>query len=99
MKDLGLIHHILRCKARYDAMIGITYLSQYQFIKVEIEKFFSSKQSSLRPVESPCDVNVTLSVYMSPETPEERGEMSRIPYREAVGTLLWLSLGTRQDIC
>jgi hypothetical protein len=36
---------------------------------------------------------------MSPKTPEERGEMIGVPYREAVGTLLWLSLGTRPDIC
>ena len=99
MKDLGLMHHILRYEARYDAMTGITYLSQYQSTNVVIEKFISSKQSPLRPRESPCDANVTLSVSMIPETPEERGEMSRIPYREAVGTLLWLSLGTRPDIC
>jgi len=36
---------------------------------------------------------------MSPQIPEERGEMSKIPYREAVGTLQWLSFGTRPDIC
>jgi hypothetical protein len=89
---------ILGCEARYDAITGITYLSQYQFTKAEIEKFFSSKQSPLQLVESSCDVKVPLSVSMSPETPEERGEMSRIPYREAVGTLLRLSLGTRPNI-
>ena len=35
---------------------------------------------------------------MSRKTPQEKGEMSKYPYREAVGTLLWLSLGTRPDI-
>ena len=36
---------------------------------------------------------------MSPQSPEEEGEMEGVPYRQAVGTLLWLSLGTRPDIC
>ena len=35
---------------------------------------------------------------MSPTTEAEKAEMPEIPYREAVGTLLWLSLGTRPDI-
>ncbi len=36
---------------------------------------------------------------MSPKFPEEAREMEGVPYRETVGTLLWLSLGTRPDIC
>ena len=99
MKDLGVVHHILGCEARHDEETGTTYLSQYQFTKAAIEKFFPSTQSPLSPIDSPSDVNVTLSRSMSPQTPEERGEMAKIPYREAVGTLLWLSLGTRPDIC
>jgi len=35
---------------------------------------------------------------MSSTTDEEREEMKKIFYREAVGTLLWLSLGTKPDI-
>jgi len=99
MKDLGVVHHILGCEARHDEETGTTYLSQYQFTKAAIEKFFPSTQSPLSPIDSPSDVNVTLSRSMSPQTPEERGEMAKIPFREAVGTLLWLSLGTHPDIC
>jgi len=36
---------------------------------------------------------------MSPQSLEEKGEMAKVPYREAVDTLLWLSFGTRPDIC
>jgi len=36
---------------------------------------------------------------MSPKMQEEKDEMANIPYRQAVGTLLWLSLGTRPDKC
>ena len=99
MKDLGRIHHILGCEARHDEETGTTYLSQHQFTKAAIEKFFPKAKSPLSPIESPCDVNVTLSRPTTEPTSEERGELSKIPYREAVGTLLWLSLGTRPDIC
>jgi len=36
---------------------------------------------------------------MGSQLPAEWGETLDVPYREAVGTLLWLSLGTRPDIC
>jgi len=36
---------------------------------------------------------------MSPQSVVETDEMAKLPYHEAVGTLLWLSLGTCHDIC
>jgi hypothetical protein len=35
---------------------------------------------------------------MCPETDEEKNKMSKVPYRSAVGTLLYLVTGTRPDI-
>jgi len=35
---------------------------------------------------------------MSPAIEQEKTEKTKIPYREAVGTLLWLSFGTRPVI-
>ena len=39
-----------------------------------------------------------LSKDMSPVTATEKEEMEKVPCREAVGSLLWLSNGTRPDI-
>ena len=95
MKDLGVVAHILGCEVKHDVNTGVSYLTQYQYTKKAIEKFFGP---DLKPCDTPADSNVTLSKSMSPTTEEEKAEMSKIPYREAVGTLLWLSLGTRPDI-
>ena len=96
MKDLGVVSHILGCEAKHDEETGTTYLSQYQFAKKAITRFFPK---GLKPIDTPCDPNVILSKSMSPQSLAEAGEMKSVPYREAVGTLLWLSLGTRPDIC
>jgi hypothetical protein len=96
MVDLGVVNHILGCEAQHNESNGETYLSQYQFTKKAIERFLSDDQT---PIDTPSDPNVTLSKSMSPQSDEEVNEMKNIPYRQAVGTLLWLSLGTRPDIC
>ena len=96
MKDLGVVNHILGCEANHDEETSTTYLSQYQYTKSAVEKFFPE---GLVVIDSPADPAVTLSRKMTPKTLEEIEEMKGVRYREAVGTLLWLSLGTRPDIC
>jgi len=58
-----------------------------------IEKFFGN---DLKQCDNPF--GRLLSKSMSPNTIEEKVEMQKIPYRNAVGTLLWLSLGTRPGV-
>ena len=96
MKVLGKVNHILGCEADHNEETGTTYLSQYQYTKAAVEKYLPADMTEIN---SPCDPNVNLSKLQSPQSLEERGEMEGVPYRQAVGTLLWLSLGTRPDIC
>ena len=95
MKDLGRAHHLLGCEVNHDEETGTTFLSQYQFTKTAVEKFLPEHSGVL---DTPCDPSVNLSKTMCPQSAQERGEMESVPYRQAVGTLLWLSLGTRPDI-
>ncbi|GMF37336.1 unnamed protein product [Phytophthora lilii] len=50
------------------------------------------------PVGTPTDPSVTLSEAMCPQSPEDIEDMNAIPYREAVGSFMYLMMGTRPDL-
>jgi hypothetical protein len=54
--------------------------------------------TDLKPCSIPMDPNVPLSQSQCPKTPAETTLMKNIPYREAVGSLMHLAVGTRPDI-
>lgn len=54
--------------------------------------------SHIKPVRAPQDPGVILTKDMAPKDDKERQKMERIPYRTAVGKLIWLSMTTRPDI-
>lgn len=51
-----------------------------------------------KPVSTPTDTNQKLSKEMSPSKTEEMDEMKKIPYQEALGSVLYACQGTRPDI-
>ena len=52
-----------------------------------------------KPMDTPVERNLSLSLDMCPKTPEEKGKMSKIPYSSAVRSLMYAMMCTRPDIC
>jgi len=96
MSDLGEVNQILGCEVLRDHALGRIMMTQRQYIKQIIKKFFPDMV--LNSVYTPMATQVYLIRSMSPVTAEDIAFMKSIPYRQAVGCLLWLAMGTRPDI-
>ena len=70
-------------------------MDQSFYTKNILKKYFPE---GLNPTETPMVSTTVLSIADSPTTDEEKEEMLKFPYRQAVGSLLWLAGGTRPDI-
>ena len=52
-----------------------------------------------KPVDTPVEKGLTLSLDQCPKTDKEKERMSNVPYASAVGSLMYAMLCTRPDIC
>jgi hypothetical protein len=88
-----------------DRMLGVTItcdctartisLSQSVYIGKVLSQF---NMTNANPISMPLDTNVHLSKEQCPTSPEEKTEMSQIPYTTAIGALMYTALATRPDI-
>lgn len=95
MKDMGEAKNILGFKISRKREYGQIALSQQRYID-DILKRYGMNES--KPVSTPLDMNQKISGEMSPEDEEEIAEMKKVPYREAIGSLLYAAQITRPDI-
>jgi hypothetical protein len=56
------------------------------------------EMTDCKPVGTPMLPGLKLTSEESPKTPEEQREMEKIPYINAVGSLMYLATMTRPDI-
>ena len=96
MKNLGKANYILGIKILRDRKNKLLALSQASYIDKILTRFNmeNSKRGTL-----PFRHGIHLSKEQSPKTPEGKECMSRIPYASAVGSLMYVMLCTRPDIC
>ncbi|PPQ91584.1 hypothetical protein CVT25_012512 [Psilocybe cyanescens] len=93
--DLGEIHWILGIEIRRIREARKIFLSQCSYIDSILRRY---GLKDLKPVLLPMETSTHLTSAQSPSTTEEFAKMRNVPYHEAVGSLMYVSLGMRPDI-
>lgn len=96
LTDLGPANWLLGIKITCDLANKTISLSQHAYIDTIITRFGFS---GLEDLVIPIDPSAPLSKSQSPTKLEELAEMRNIPYREAVGSLMYAAMGNRYCIC
>ena len=95
MKELGALESILGIRVLRNRQEKIITLSQEKYIDSLLSKF---KLEDVRVATTPLAPGCALSKAMCPKTEQERTLARRQPYRELVGSLMYLMVCTRPDI-
>lgn len=90
MKDLGNINKCLGIHIQQKD--NCIQMDQSKYIREILERF---EMSDCKPVGTPSDTSLKLSVNM---VTEDNNLTGKVPFQEAVGSLLHLTQGTRPDI-
>ena len=95
LTDLGPANWLLGIKISRDLVNKTVSLSQLSYIEAIITRF---NFDDLKPCAVPIDPSAPLSKSQSPTKLEDIAKMKNVPYREAVGSLMYAAMGTRPDI-
>ena len=93
IKDLGEAKYFLGIKLDRNSN-GTLRLSQTNYIENILERF---NMTASKQVSSPMVPNKNMMEH-KPRSKEDASSMISVPYREAIGALLYLSIRTRPDI-
>lgn len=89
-KDLGEIRSFLGLSVNYNRNEAILQIDQEKMIERVAEKF---RVSNCNNVLTPMEEKLVLHPCKDPK------QLTKYPYRELIGSLMYLMLGTRPDIC
>lgn len=90
MIDKGELKNFLGLEIRYDRDKGVLKVNQETYIKSLLKKFKMEhcKRSAI-PIETKLNVDIC----------KEPDKLTKKPFRELIGCLMYLMLGSRPDIC
>src|SRR3984893_15290240 len=95
LTDLGPIHWLLGIKITRDHTTRTISLSQTSYID-DIVKHFALTDA--KPYVTPMVPGAIYTKKDAPASPEESARMKKMPYREAVGSLMYAAIATHPDI-
>ncbi|KAE8674962.1 hypothetical protein F3Y22_tig00111708pilonHSYRG00377 [Hibiscus syriacus] len=96
MKDLGEAKKILGMEISRDRQRWKLFLTQKQYLRKVLQCFGMNENT--KHVSIPLASHLKLSFQLSPKTNEERVYMAKVPYANAVGSLMYAMVCTRPDI-
>ena len=95
LTDLGTANWLLGVKITRNLEARTLSLSQSSYIDSILTRF---NFTDLKPFATPMDPSIHFSKDQCPKTPEEVTEMTKIPYRKAIGSLIYCAVATCPDI-
>jgi len=95
IKDLGDLRWLLGIEVKRDHATRMISFSQQAYIDKILEKF---NLHDAKPLSSLLDPHHAITQSQSPATPRQYDEMRGVPYREAIGSLMYAALGTRPTL-
>jgi hypothetical protein len=94
-KDLGPISWLLGIRVTRNRAERTISLSQTTYIDSILSRF---ALADAKPCTSPMIPGIVYTKDQSPNSPEEAVQMKKTPYREAIGSLMYVAVATRPDI-
>ncbi len=95
MSDLGELHYCLGVEFERDRANHTITMSQRKYIEEVLKRF---NMEECKPIGTPLDVNSKLLKLTEEEFQGIQEEMQGIPYKAAVGSLMYAMVGTRPDL-
>uniref|UniRef100_A0A2N9H4Y7 CCHC-type domain-containing protein n=1 Tax=Fagus sylvatica TaxID=28930 RepID=A0A2N9H4Y7_FAGSY len=96
MKDMGEASFVLGVKILRDRSRKLLGLSQETYIRKVLKRFH---MQDCKPIDTPVGKGDSLSSEMCPKTQAKIESMARVPYANAIGSLMYVMLCTHPDIC
>ena len=94
LKDMGDAGYYMGCHITRNRKARELKFDQHLYVESMVKRFDVKKTTKI-PAASGVPM---LSKADEPRNPEEKEEMRKFPYREAVGALMWTATVTRPDI-